>query len=331
MKKIGFIFIILAVLVSCRNNPPAPAPVSIILDTDCGPDYDDVGALAFLHSMADSGKAVILATLSSNRNELVAPSIDVLNTYFGRPGLPLGSPKSGGADMGAAQHWADSITTRYPHTVKSTSEVPDAVSVYRKILSSQPDKNVTIVTIGFLTNLANLLKSAPDSHSSLTGSELVSRKVKNLVCMAGWFPKGREFNIFIDSTASKYVFENWPGNVTFTGFETGKEIKTGLKLVNSGIEGSPVKDVFRISMAASPEDRLGRMSWDETAVLIAVYGSEKFFNTVQGTIHIAEDGSNTWENDPSGRHSYVILKTSPEEAADFIEARMMHIPAVKNK
>ena len=31
--------------------------VKIIFDTDLGPDYDDVGALAFLHAMADSGKA----------------------------------------------------------------------------------------------------------------------------------------------------------------------------------------------------------------------------------------------------------------------------------
>lgn len=36
-------------------------PVKIIFDTDLGPDYDDVGALAFLHAMADSGKAEILA------------------------------------------------------------------------------------------------------------------------------------------------------------------------------------------------------------------------------------------------------------------------------
>ncbi len=66
--------------------------VKIIFDTDLGPDYDDVGALAFLHAMADSGRAEILATLSSNRHELVAPSIEVINTYFGRPDLEIGAP-----------------------------------------------------------------------------------------------------------------------------------------------------------------------------------------------------------------------------------------------
>lgn len=329
MRKIGLLFCAALALASCKTTPPVTSPVKIILDTDCGPDYDDVGAIAFLHAMADSGKADILAIVSSNKNELVIPSIDVLNTYFGRPSLPLGAPKGEGADMGAGQHWADSIVAKYPHLAKSTSEAPDAVKVYRKILSSQSDKNVTIVTIGFLTNLAGLLKSGPDSISNLTGKELVENKVSSLVCMAGWFPQGREFNIFIDSAVSKFVFENWPGKITFTGFEIGKNIKTGLKLINSPVTGSPVKDVFRISMAASQEDRSGRMSWDETAVLIAVYGSEKFFDKVTGNIQVAENGSNTWLNDPSGNHSYVIFKKSPGEIADFIETRMMHNPQVK--
>jgi inosine-uridine nucleoside N-ribohydrolase len=329
MKKISLAILVLLAMVSCRNISKAPEPVRIIFDTDCGPDYDDVGALAFLHAMADSGKAEILATVSSNKNELVVPSIDVINTYFGRPDIPLGAPKSAGADMSASQHWPDSIVARYPHLAGSTIDAPDAVSVYRKILSLQPDKSVTIVTVGFLTNLNNLLKSGPDSFSQLTGKELVEKKVKNLVSMAGWFPKGREFNIFIDSAASQFVFENWPGKVTFTGFEVGREIKTGLRLVNSSISNSPVKDVFRISIPLSEEDKSGRMSWDETAVLIAVYGTGRFFNTVSGTIVIAPDGSNTWKDDPEGKQSYVVMKTSPKELADFIEDRMMHIPAKK--
>jgi hypothetical protein len=117
--------------------------------------------------------------------------------------------------------------------------------------------------------------------------------------------------------------------VTFTGFEVGREIKTGLRLVNSSISNSPVKDVFRISIPLSEEDKSGRMSWDETAVLIAVYGTGRFFNTVSGTIVIAPDGSNTWKDDPEGKQSYVVMKTSPKEVADFIEDRMMHTPIKK--
>ena len=81
---------------SCSNQSSEKntKPVKIIFDTDLGPDYDDVGALAFLHAMADSGKVDILATVSSNKHDLVAPAINVINTYFGRGELPVGAPKT---------------------------------------------------------------------------------------------------------------------------------------------------------------------------------------------------------------------------------------------
>jgi inosine-uridine nucleoside N-ribohydrolase len=323
--------VFLIIFSGCSNQgQKKTVPVKIIFDTDLGPDYDDVGALAFLHAMADSGKAEILATLTSNKNELVAPSIEVINNYFNRPGLLIGAPKTTGANLGSSQHWADSIVAKYPHKITSTSEAPDAVKVYRKVLQNQPDNSVTIVTVGFLTNLCNLLKSGPDDISALPGTELVKKKVPRLVSMAGWFPEGREFNIFIDSVSSKYVFENWPGEIFFTGFEIGNEIFTGLRLIKSPVQNSPVKDVFRISIPLLEEDRNGRRSWDETAALIAVYGTEGFFETRKGTIIVNTDGSNTWKDDPEGKHHYVIQKMPVTEITKFIEDRMMHIP-FKNK
>jgi inosine-uridine nucleoside N-ribohydrolase len=323
-------FFSLLVLSGCtENSKKTTAPVKIFFDTDLGPDYDDVGALAFLHAMADSGRAEILATVSSNKNELVVPSIDVINTYFGRPDLPLGAPKTQGVNLASWQHWADSIVAKYPHAAKSTSESPDAVAVYRKVLSVQPDNSVTIVTVGFLTNLGNLLRSVPDAYSPLTGMELVTKKVKRLVSMAGSFPEGKEFNVNKDSSASKYVYENWPGEIVFTGYETGAKILTGLKLISSGIQNSPVIDVFRISIPMAAEDKNGRMSWDETAVLIGVYGTEGFFDTVRGNIIVNTDGSNTWKDDPEGKHYYVKQKMPVPEIASFIEDRMMHQPKTK--
>jgi inosine-uridine nucleoside N-ribohydrolase len=333
MKICPCLFLILILIYcSCSNQLQKKGnhPVKIIFDTDLGPDYDDVGALAFLHAMADSGKAEILATLSSNRDELAAPCIDVINTYFNRPHLEIGAPKAGGASMSSFQHWPDSIVANYPHRLKSTSDAMDAVKLYRKILNLQPVKSVTIVTVGFLTNLSDLLKSAPDEYSPLSGKDLIEQKVAKLVSMAGKFPEGREFNIFIDSTSSKFAYENWPGVVIFSGFEIGWEIRTGLRLVKSPATNSPVKDVFRISIPLSEEDKNGRMSWDETAVLIAVYGTEGFFETKKGTIIVYPNGNNGWKDDPEGKHQYVVQKMPVPEITRFIEDRMMHIP-IKNK
>ena len=71
-----------ALLISCKGNvsknipqTDKPQPVNLILDTDLGPDYDDVGAMALMHALADSGQVNILATLSSNHDERVVPCI----------------------------------------------------------------------------------------------------------------------------------------------------------------------------------------------------------------------------------------------------------------
>ncbi len=310
----------------CKPEPATQDAAKIIFDSDFGPDYDDVGALAFLHALADSGRAEVLATLSCNRNELVGPGIEVVNTYFGRADLPLGAPKSAAVDLGSWQHWLDTLVTNYPHKVDKTSDLPDAVKVYRRVLFAQPDTSVTIVTVGFLTNMANLLRSQPDDDCPLNGTDLVSRKVKKLVSMAGRFPEGKEFNVHMDSTASSYVFKNWPTPVIFTGFEIGWEIRTGLRLIRMEAQNNPVKDVFSICIPMAEEDKNGRMSWDETAVLIAVYGTKGFFTSVPGEITINPDGSNGWNNKANGKHIYVVQEMPVDQMSRFIEDRMMHMP-----
>jgi inosine-uridine nucleoside N-ribohydrolase len=333
MNKIRILFIpvlFIAFIQGCTTEKAKKEPVKIIFDTDFGPDYDDVGALAFLHAMADSGRAEILATLSSNKEEHVGPSINVLNTWFGRPDLPMGAPKGEGVTMGSGQHWPDTLMAKYPHRIGLTSELPDAIAVYRSVLSVQPDTSVTIVTVGFLTNLAGLLRSGPDSVSPFSGKDLVIKKVNKLVSMAGKFPEGKEFNVFVDSTSSEFVFENWPTPIIFSGFEIGREILTGLRVMKMEMANNPVRDVFRICIPMSEEDKNGRMSWDETAALIAVYGTPGFFDRVRGTITVNSDGSNGWINSPNGNSVHVVQKMSVPLMAKFIEDRMMHIPSGQN-
>jgi hypothetical protein len=82
-------------------------------------------------------------------------------------------------------------------------------------------------------------------------------------------------------------------------------------------------------MPLSEQDRNGRMSWDQTVVLIAVYGTRGFFDTKRGNIIINPDGSNSWEDNPSGKNLYVFLKMPVPEITRFIEDRMMHQPVLK--
>jgi len=310
-------------------RPPARATQSlpVIFDSDIGPDYDDVGAITLLHAFADSGKCHILATMASNKYEGIAAVLNVFNTYFKRPDLPIGVPKGEGVSQRDWQHWTDTILAKYPHAIKNNSEAADAVILYRKLLAGQPDHSVVIITVGFLTNLAGLLRSPADSFSRLDGRQLVRKKVQRLVSMAGRFPTGKEFNVRMDSTSSIFVVDNWPTQILFSGFEIGSKIKCGLPLVaDATIHDDPVKDVFRISLPQAPEDRLGRMSWDETAVLVAIAGYKPWYSFREGVMHVQPDGSNTWEPSALGRHSYLVESRPPVEVQDLINILMMHQP-----
>ena len=328
MKKLFWFTISLLFMLYTGCNEQKEPAVLVIFDTDMGPDYDDVGALTLLHAMADSGEVKILATVSSNMYSNSVPCIDVINHYFGRADIPLGAPKKGvniveERFIGRDDYWAENIPKRYPHKTKRAEDAPEAVSVYRKVLSAQPDNSVHIITVGFLTNLAGLLQSQPDEYSDLAGKDLVKKKVKRLISMAGAFPQGWEFNVCTDSTASVVVFEQWPTPVVISGFDIGVGILTGKRLIASDIKNSPVKDVFTMGLSVDVD---GRSSWDQTAVLVGVRGCRDYFNTVKGRMIVAPNGSNTWEDNPSGNHERLVWKMPKDEITRIIEDLMMHQP-----
>ncbi len=308
------------------QSAPKQQAVPVIFDTDMGPDYDDVGAIALLHAFADEGQATILATIASTNYPKVTQVLSVLNTYFNRPDVPIGVPKGTAVGDKDTQHWSDTITARYPHRIRSNKDVPDAVALYRQILAKQPDHSVTIITVGFLTNLANLLDSKSDKYSTLSGKELVNLKVRKLVSMAGKFPGGREYNVFRDTPSSKKVFANWPTPILMSGFEIGEKIHSGLPLTrNKAIQNSPVKDVFSISLPKSKEDKEGRMSWDQTAVLVGVRGYAPYYTVKTGRLVMNADGSNGWDSAGKG-HSYLVVSRPVAEVETLINELMQHQP-----
>src|SRR5690606_4878210 len=84
--------------------------------------------------------------------------------------------------------YAKIIPKEFPQDAGLGEEAEVAINLYRRILAEQPDNSVTIVTVGYLTDLSYLLQSGPDKYSSLTGRELVEKKVKHLICMGGRYP-----------------------------------------------------------------------------------------------------------------------------------------------
>jgi inosine-uridine nucleoside N-ribohydrolase len=329
------------------GSAAAPAPVDVIFDTDMALDVDDVGALALLHALADRGECRILAvgvseSVRHDNGVWAAPMADVIDTYFGRPDIPIGvfrGPHQQTADTG---RYAEKTARAFPHDLKRGTAAPEAYKLYRRVLAGRPDHSVTMVSVGFLTNLDALLRSGPDDLSPLDGVELVQRKVKEWSCMGGRFPSSGdrgEFNLATHPEATAYVLAHWPTPAMFAGFEIGARVKTGARLIREhGPRTSPVARAY-LEYTGGPD----RESWDQTAALYAVRGldhdGQAYFTAVtQG--HIRFDltaalragprspsfSRNTWVAEPDSDQGYLVEATAPERLAELIEGLMMQRP-----
>ena len=205
---------------------------------------------------------------------------------------------------------------------------PTAIDLYRRILSAQPDNSVTIVSVGFKSNLDDLLLSGADDHSPLNGADLVAEKVKLWVAMAGQFPYSvkkhyadGEWNLSKDTPASIIATALWPTPIVFSGFEVGSAIMTGRVLQSAVPEDNPVREAYRLYTGGDD-----RQSWDLTAVWYAVRGSDGFFDTCSGRIEIGADGSNGWDPDASG-HAYLKMTVEADLIAKALDGLLITPPA----
>jgi inosine-uridine nucleoside N-ribohydrolase len=323
------------------NQPCQGAPARIIFDTDMASDVDDAGALAVLHALADRGEAEVLATVISSRNEWVGPCLDAINTYYGRPETPIGygsGPQHGyptGDTEETPSKYVEAVAKAFPHRLQKSSDAPKATSLYRRVLAAQPDQAVTIVSVGFLTNLKDLLNSDKDQFSELNGEGLVKRKVKLWVCMGGKFPDGQfsdgngEYNVIYDTGASVRVINDWPTPAVFSGFEIGQRIKTGKRL-REAPQADPVRACYQFYNGLND-----RESWDHTAVLFAVRDAGDYWTLSDSgycVMHArVKFGYNEWIPTRRKEHRYLIEKMPPDELGKVIEDLMLAAPRAKAK
>lgn len=131
-----------------------------------------------------------------------------------------------------------SSTTSTNETKTNTLETP--LEMYTRLLESTTEPNsITIISLGFLTNLATLLTS----NTSSSGYDLVQQKVHEIIIMGGTYPgPGWEFNFGEFPLETKSVLENFPSNVqvTFSGFELGGVVFSG-----EGLKRKKTKTMLR--------------------------------------------------------------------------------------
>ncbi len=292
-------------------------PVRVILDTGIGAGVDDLGALAVLHALADAGEAEILAVMvSAGGDGAAGAAVDAVNTYYGRPDLPIGVV-AGPAPSEPPRYTAE-LAAGFPNDLV---DAPAAVDLYRQVLSGQPDGSVTIVSVGFLTNLADLLASPGDETSPSAGGRLVESKVARLVAMGGAYPESSalldspEFNFARDAPAAQRVATDWPTPVVFSGFEVGNSILTGAVLQADAPAQDPVREGYRLW---GVEGNQG--SFDLTAVLAAIRGTANgSFEVCTGRNIVGADGATTWEHREGARQGYLRTVAPTDQIARVLD------------
>ena len=362
VAPIKFMFATALVVFTVGAHSSSAAPAKIIFDTDMIGDFDDVGALACLHALADAGECEILATISSTRGNASVGAVEVINHYYGRGDLPVGAPKGMGV-IGATTDSKKKVDPKSPldaskdryhfkyrkmlvdypgwYRHADADDAPDANETYRRVLAAQPDGSVTICSVGFLTNMRRLLETKPDAISPLDGKALVAKKVKLWVAMACQYPSGQEFNSQWDAKSSRIALENWPTPIVFSDWQYGRDCFAGRAVAEMEGSRNPVKDVFAGNLPSRDEIRKdphkwlmrcfgmgGRSAWDETAVLVAVRGIEPYFNAERGTYRmVGNKGDNTWAPDAeNGPHVRITEKVSKAEVARVIDELMTRKP-----
>lgn len=257
-------------------SPPRPPPahpfVELIIDTDMSIDVDDVGMLCAAHALEDLGEANIVAVVHDAALPTGVGAISAINHYYQRDDIPIGAYfGSIGSSSEGMPKWTnrgrgvyvDDLVRRFDPPITDFSQVRDATQVYRSVLAKAADHSITIVSVGFVTNLLNLLRSKADKHSDLNGAALVARKVRSLVQMGGAYAGSRvEWNFGAcgsnPTTCGSYstlgriteqLFSLWPRTtvpVTFLPFESGSFVITGWKLKQRNLVNSPCDRAYKV-------------------------------------------------------------------------------------
>lgn len=383
LRKRGFVALLLLILGAAplsyagnsSSEPPltitpqaGPAPINVIFDTDMWSDIDDALALATLHALQDRHEINLVAVTVSTDIKWCASYVDLIDTFYGHPKIPIGLVRDG-LDLEGfrkkfppATFWPPTRYTEilsqektatgalvYPQRLLDGKRAPEAVSLLRKTLAGVSDGSLVIIQVGYSTNLARLLDSAPDAASPLSGRDLIRKKVRLLSVMAGNFAattsdegktqeKGQpEFNLAVDVLAAQNLFSNWPTPIVDSGFEIGLSMlypAVSIERDFSYVNHHPIAETYRTYAEEQnvpkkwPHDHA---TFDLTSVLYAARPDRNYFSLSKpGRITVLPDGGSRFEESEDGTHRYLIQ--NQEQRARTLEAMVMLVsqPPSKN-
>jgi hypothetical protein len=285
--------------------PPRATGPTIIIDTDLSRWWDDATALGEANVLQQQGKLHVLGIMSDIRNPVAVAAIDAIDTAYGHGDIPLGAVAH--TDDNTAPHgFSDVVARRLPHKVRSSDDVPEAVALYRQLLSKEPDQSVTIVSLGAYTNLAGLLASPADRA-------LVTQKVKRVVVMDGLLPGGvgPVTNQKLDLAAARIVVAGtpntapWPTPIAWVDGLSGVATRVGGTLCTKTPANNPMRVVYEALFGCGP---VKDGDWDGPTLLFAVGDIPHAFSVLKrgGAVVLNAQGGLSWRTPSPRRDDYYV-------------------------
>lgn len=290
--------------------------IRIIYDCDMGSSTDDLFALMMLYRYMDMKRCTLLGVVVDRMNRANADAVDVMNNYYGYPDIPIGLEYTGVKSPRVFIPYHNMAYARstdgvplFKRTVGDNGTYMDGYKLYRKLLAQQPDHSVTVVSVGFVTCLSQLLQSGPDEFSPLNGVELVQRKVKEIYMMGGVFGDSFEhdYNFTAAIDYSLKFFELLPKSIyiCFSPGEVGDPLYYSAQQIIDDLSWTdihPIKWIYQFLV----EDKFQKM-WDPLAVINAVEGDEAIYQVSErGWITLTPTGETLFKPDPNGNARYQL-------------------------
>ena len=285
----------------------------IILDTDIGSSTDDLFAMQLLYRYADEGQCHLLGVVVDRMGDSCIALADAMNTYYGFENLPIGVERNGIAHPNVYINYAKMARTpiengcdMFPHTYSRYDTLPDGWKLYRRLLADAEDHSISIIAIGFVTTIAQLLESGPDSYSPLSGQELVRKKVKCIYFMGTKLGESDSpgYNLKSGLDAAHRFLDQWPREVdiVLSPSPAGDTIEYCPDSVVADIwwtDRHPIKQVYTQNNCNT-----GQRMWDALPVINAVEGNSLFGLSGRGWVTINENNRIEFSPDSNGNCRY---------------------------
>ena len=207
----------------------------IWIDTDCG--FDDLCAISLLddHSLHSSNRLTVgfISTVNGMTNPKLG--VKVIEKMFQSDGFHCKPTVSCGYESISEAEWGPEYVANFstffsPLLGENLTITTDMITqdklttidnMVKQIKSLEKDQKVTLLCLGPLTNIANIIRRHPSFFS-----ERVERLVLmgGAVLVGGNAPGGAEYNFYFDPESAAYVLENCSVPIEMCGLEVANDL-----------------------------------------------------------------------------------------------------------